>query len=380
VMKAKEEAAKKREKAKKEAAEKKAKQAAADEAAKEEAREAFLRKQEEEDRLAREAEAEADALRKAAEAREAEELRKAKEAQDAEASEAAEAARQAEEAAAAAAAAELDAEAGEPEPVNYDAMEVRYFKVLYDYDPAESSPNDPDDDDQELTLRDGDILKVYGDMEEDGFYVGEHTSGAAKGQKGAIPSNFIEEMEGYDPVPVADGLVSLGAFRVLYDYDPDSQSPNDEPELELKMVEDEVGEKLEDVDDTGYFKGRINGVVGLIPSNFVEMEGAEEAQDDEAQDAVEELPVGTIVTGLYDYVPNEFSPNDEPSEELGFAAGDRMVVMDELDDDGFYFCEHKMTGQQGFVPSNYIAPYEDEAIGKARTGGFTSYEAKLGEQ
>jgi len=54
--------------------------------------------------------------------------------------------------------------------------------------------------------------------------------------------------------------------------------------------------------------------------------------------------------------------------------------MDELDDDGFYFCEHKMTGQQGFVPSNYIAPYEDEAIGKARTGGFTSYEAKLGEQ
>ena len=64
------------------------------------------------------------------------------------------------------------------------------------------------------------------------------------------------------------------AFRVLYNYDPDSQSPNAWPELELKMDKGEVGERLEDVDDTGYFKGRINGVVGLIPSNFVDMEGA----------------------------------------------------------------------------------------------------------
>lgn len=88
--------------------------------------------------------------------------------------------------------------------------------------------------------------------------------------------------------------------------------------------------------------------------------------------------------GLYDYVPSEFSPNDEPSEELGFAAGDRMVVKDKLDEDGFYYCEHKITGQSGFVPSNYVGidPDDDDGIdiGKSRTGGFTSYQAKLGTQ
>lgn len=338
VLKAKEEAASKREKAKKEAAAKaadKAKQEevqrARDEAAQQEAQQLAAAKKEEQRRAEKAANQAEEERRKAAEKQE----------QEAEAARQEEATRQAEEAAAQAQQAQ-----------SQDDVEVRYFKALYDYDPAESSPNDPDDEDEELTLREGDIVRIFGEMEDDGFYMGEHVGGDYVGHRGVVPSNFIEEIEGYEAP--ADSEIEgventvIGSFKVLYDYDPESQSPNDEPELELAMFENQVGDKLEEVDDTGYFKGCIDGRVGLVPSNFVEMDG-EEAQDeegdeDDAED-IEEFAVGTVVQGLYDYVPSEFSPNDEPSEELGFAAGDRMVVKDKLDEDGFYYCEHKITGQ-----------------------------------
>lgn len=41
---------------------------------------------------------------------------------------------------------------------------VRVFVVLYDYDPDQSSPNDQPD--LELTLRTGDYVFVFGDMDE----------------------------------------------------------------------------------------------------------------------------------------------------------------------------------------------------------------------
>lgn len=58
--------------------------------------------------------------------------------------------------------------------------------ALYDYDPAELSPNP--DPFSELAFSTGDVIYVYGDMDEDGFFFGE-----LRGQQGLVPSNFLTE-------------------------------------------------------------------------------------------------------------------------------------------------------------------------------------------
>ena len=49
--------------------------------------------------------------------------------------------------------------------------------ALYDYDPQELSPNV--DAEVEHSFQTGDIIYVYGDMDDDGFYLGE-----LRGQRG----------------------------------------------------------------------------------------------------------------------------------------------------------------------------------------------------
>lgn len=56
----------------------------------------------------------------------------------------------------------------------------------FDYDPKESSPN-VDAENMELSFRSGDVIVVFGEVDEDGFYMGE-----LGGQRGLVPSNFLE--------------------------------------------------------------------------------------------------------------------------------------------------------------------------------------------
>ncbi|OWK14777.1 hypothetical protein Celaphus_00000410 [Cervus elaphus hippelaphus] len=67
------------------------------------------------------------------------------------------------------------------------SVSTRRMVALYDYDPRESSPNI--DVEAELTFCTGDIITVFGEIDEDGFYYGE-----LNGQKGLVPSNFLEEV------------------------------------------------------------------------------------------------------------------------------------------------------------------------------------------
>jgi RIMS-binding protein 2 len=60
--------------------------------------------------------------------------------------------------------------------------------AMFEYNASEHSPNvNPD---EELSFRLGDIIYVYGNVQEDGFYYGELESG----QKGLVPSNFLKEI------------------------------------------------------------------------------------------------------------------------------------------------------------------------------------------
>ena len=55
----------------------------------------------------------------------------------------------------------------------------------------------------ELPFRTGDVIYVYGDMDDDGFYLAE-----LRGQRGLVPSNFLSE------VPNQGGRPGLGPSAV----------------------------------------------------------------------------------------------------------------------------------------------------------------------
>ena len=67
---------------------------------------------------------------------------------------------------------------------------------------------------------------------------------------------------------VGDDDVRL--FAVLYDYDPETMSPNDEFDEELPLKEGMVIKVIGPVADDGFYEAEHNGRRGLVPSNFVE--------------------------------------------------------------------------------------------------------------
>lgn len=60
-----------------------------------------------------------------------------------------------------------------------------------------------------------------------------------------------------------------------------------------------------------------------------------------------------VYMAKYGYDPFKQSPNDNPDAELGFNAGDYIMVFDDIDEDG-YFIGELMDGRRGFVPSNWL--------------------------
>ncbi|XP_014673766.1 PREDICTED: RIMS-binding protein 2-like [Priapulus caudatus] len=66
-------------------------------------------------------------------------------------------------------------------------VRIRRMVALYDYDPQELSPNV--DAEVELVFNTGDIIYVYGDIDDDGFFMGE-----VNGIRGLVPSNFLQEL------------------------------------------------------------------------------------------------------------------------------------------------------------------------------------------
>ena len=75
----------------------------------------------------------------------------------------------------------------------YEDMPMRRKIALYDYDPCELSPNV--DSEVELAFKTGEIITIFGDMDDDGFYMGEIT-----GRRGLVPSNFLTDIpSGFDP-------------------------------------------------------------------------------------------------------------------------------------------------------------------------------------
>ncbi|CAN7986560.1 unnamed protein product, partial [Ixodes hexagonus] len=163
---------------------------------------------------------------------------------------------------------------------------VRWFVALFDYDPQTMSPN-PDTADEELPFQEGDLIKIYGGKDQDGFYKGE-----ANGRMGFVPCNMVSEVHmdsdvaetgppaRSKPPPhrgadgdawAAGGVLPPQPKRMvaLYDYDPAELSPNPDPFSELAFSTGDVIYVYGDMDEDGFFFGELHGLRGLVPSNFL---------------------------------------------------------------------------------------------------------------
>uniref|UniRef100_A0A8C7S3J0 RIMS-binding protein 2 n=1 Tax=Oncorhynchus mykiss TaxID=8022 RepID=A0A8C7S3J0_ONCMY len=185
----------------------------------------------------------------------------------------------------------------ERSPPNYDESEpeesFRIFVALFDYDPLSMSPN-PDAADEELPFKEGQIIRVYGDKDTDGFYRGEIRGG----RMGLLPCNMVSEIraedeetmdqlikQGFLPLNTPVDKVGIGNHRTirslcqhqatrrmvaLYDYDPRESSPNVDVEAELTFCAGDILAVFGEIDEDGFYYGEINGHRGLVPSNFLE--------------------------------------------------------------------------------------------------------------
>ncbi|XP_053360736.1 RIMS-binding protein 2 [Clarias gariepinus] len=164
----------------------------------------------------------------------------------------------------------------------------RIFVALFDYDPQSMSPN-PDAAVEELPFKEGQIIKVFGEKDTDGFYRAE-----VSGRRGLVPCNMISEIETEDG-EMMDQLLQQGFLPLntpvekiernrrsgrhpmstrrmvaLYDYDPRESSPNVDVEAELTFCAGDVITVFGEIDEDGFHYGELNGHRGLVPSNFLE--------------------------------------------------------------------------------------------------------------
>ncbi|XP_028269897.1 RIMS-binding protein 2 [Parambassis ranga] len=166
---------------------------------------------------------------------------------------------------------------------------TRVFVALFDYDPLSMSPN-PDAADEELPFKEGQIIKVFGNKDKDGFYRAE-----IHDRVGLIPCNMVSEIQTEDDemmgqllkqgfLPLNTPVEKLERNRrsgrqhpmstrrmvALYDYDPRESSPNVDVEAELTFCAGDVITVFGEIDEDGFYYGELNGHKGLVPSNFLE--------------------------------------------------------------------------------------------------------------
>ncbi|XP_025051549.1 RIMS-binding protein 2 isoform X12 [Alligator sinensis] len=206
-------------------------------------------------------------------------------------------------------------EESETDPCAED-ISTRIFVALFDYDPLTMSPN-PDAAEEELPFKEGQIIKVYGDKDADGFYRGETCT-----RIGLIPCNMVSEIQA-DDEEMMDQLLKQGFL------------PLNTP--------------VEKIVNCDRFKESTRSV----------HRRSRKSKRERNRRSGRQHSVSTRrMVALYDYDPRESSPNVDVEAELTFCTGDIITVFGEIDEDGFYYGE--LNGQKGLVPSNFLEEVPDD--------------------
>ncbi|KAM6051889.1 RIMS-binding protein 2 isoform 2-T4 [Theristicus caerulescens] len=206
-------------------------------------------------------------------------------------------------------------EESETDPGTED-ISTRIFVALFDYDPLTMSPN-PDAAEEELPFKEGQIIKVYGDKDADGFYRGETCT-----RIGLIPCNMVSEIQA-DDEEMMDQLLKQGFL------------PLNTP--------------VEKIVNCDRFKES---------TRSVHRRSRKSKRERNRRSGRQHSVATRRMVALYDYDPRESSPNVDVEAELTFCTGDIITVFGEIDEDGFYYGE--LNGQKGLVPSNFLEEVPDD--------------------
>jgi len=202
---------------------------------------------------------------------------------------------------------------------------IRLFISLFMYDPSTMSPN-PDAANEELPFAEGQIIKIYGEKDDDGFYVGE-----ANGRRGLVPCNMISEIHVDDP-DIAAQLLKETNHRQTH----------------LNTLSNQSLSSSRATSHTSDFISRSQSAYSAN-ENDTHDETASPTEDEEDLEDEERI---RYMVALYSYNPIELSPNIDAEEELSFNKGDIIEIYGDMDDDGFYY--GSVNGQRGLVPSNFL--------------------------
>nr|XP_010338036.2 peripheral-type benzodiazepine receptor-associated protein 1 isoform X1 [Saimiri boliviensis boliviensis] len=232
------------------------------------------------------------------------------------------------------------------EALAYQHLPGRIFVALFDYDPVSMSPN-PDAGEEELPFREGQILKVFGDKDADGFYRGE-----GGGRTGYIPCNMVAEVAVDSPAG-RQQLLQRGYLS---------------PDMLLESS------------GNGPFVYSTARTAGPPPKPRRSKKAESEGPVQPCPVPLRLVPSADLkaprsMVAAFDYNPRENSPNMDVEAELPFRAGDVITVFGGMDDDGFYYGE--LNGQRGLVPSNFLEGSGPEAGGLDREPRTSQAESQV---
>ncbi|KAI3373066.1 hypothetical protein L3Q82_006414 [Scortum barcoo] len=204
---------------------------------------------------------------------------------------------------------------GVDSPKSKGGSDIRIFVALFPYDPATMSPN-PDAAEEELPFTEGQIIKVYGDKDADGFYRGE-----SGGRLGFVPCNMVSEIQVEDE-ETQQQLLQQGFLSTATSME--------------KIVES-----------------------AALWEGSVDSSSQDPSQTAAAAAVGNPVPGARRMVAIFDYDPRESSPNTDIEAELTFSAGDIIHVFGDMDEDGFFYGD--LNGHRGLVPSNFLQPLPENA-------------------
>nr|DBA34163.1 TPA: hypothetical protein GDO54_001752 [Pyxicephalus adspersus] len=195
--------------------------------------------------------------------------------------------------------------------------------------------------------------------------------------------NRFQEQEN---ISRSHGKDFLRMFVALFDYDPETMSPNPDAYMEeLPFKEGQILQVFGEKDTDGFYQGKHGERTGYIPCNMVSELHIENEEirrellrrghltspsilndlDKHLKTSKSDLSISRNMVAMFDYNPRESSPNMDVEAELSFTAGDVITVFGPMDEDGFYYGE--LNGQRGFVPSNYLEVSQTEELKSQET-------------
>lgn len=211
--------------------------------------------------------------------------------------------------------------------------DIKYFVALFDYDPSTMSPN-PNAAADELAFKEGSIIKVYGSLGEDGFYKGEIDN-----QMGYVPCNVITEIT--DP----------NLLNSLYEKSNQQQANLGPNQIHQRQIMQQAN-----VANLQQQQQQTQNQVDVLQQQQLQLQQQQQQQPQQQQSQPQQAQQGGVkrMVALYDYDPQENSPNADTESEIPFKIDDVIYVYGKMDTDGFYMGEVERTKQRGLVPSNFL--------------------------